>query len=702
MSFYLNLLYNNLGINIYLTIILFLMTCIVTLFLIFMLIILFLDSLYRPNIPQYPFNIILDRIIPLITLFFPSIIIYFSQPFETWFSRLALLIMIHSLILAPIFYYWSQLRRWHNNENDVYYQSWKHPRLYYHISIALIYPLLWGIFFSLSRFLRLGAIYNIWDYIKISLNDIIVILFLMPYLMVWIAIIFLLILQKKNHLWNIFSSLLYSIHIYLLQYYIYFKFMELLHKSGFFITCLLTLNVAYDNKGAWYQRFTNYFYYNTKWITFIMFCLVIFEIFLTNKIYYGLYILFVYTCISRTLSCYFAYAQTDFVYDCCYSDYCFLNIENIKLRYPHRFWTYFNDAEHYFGFEYSYTRKQAEMLSNEMKKPKAKWILCKKIPQDVHQDRVNLRVQRKPYAPFYLRVAASYLHVNRVRWMHTERIINKAVNYHSCTALFTKTFFDKVVLINSNWKHLNHIQAAKIVTPHPSFPIYRPFNQTFTPKRQDFIGMQEENIPSNFKPLIEKGVKVEPYDTAIKEHQPVYLLQASPDTVFIFKNGKFIDQRTHALDQKTNNPGLGNNKILSEITTERYRSTIDRFEKQLKCSKGLLNNDILTALLQLKETCHDFEKHQLSWAKNLHLFPDNFIPPSKLPQNFSYTQFHSEALHQIKLSEIRMQKISDYLYAKKVPQINHGVFPQQALDLFEDSQLQQILGDVLSEFKTVN
>lgn len=224
--------------------------------------------------------------------------------------------------------------------------------------------------------------------------------------------------------------------------------------------------------------------------------------------------------------------------------------------------------------------------------------------------------------------------------MHTERIINKSFNYHSCTALFTKTFFDKVVLINSNWKHLNHIQAAKIMTPYPSFSMYKPYNQTFTSKRHDFIGMQEENIPSNFKSLIKQGVKVEPYDTATKEHQ------ANPDTVFIFKNGNFTDQRTRTLYQKTNNPGLGNNKILSEITTERYRSTIDRFENELK-SKRFINNNILTALLQLKETSYDFEKHQISWAKILYLFPDNFIPPLKIPQNFSYAQIYPEALHQI-------------------------------------------------------
>lgn len=144
------------------------------------------------------------------------------------------------------------------------------------------------------------------------------------------------------------------------------------------------------------------------------------------------------------------------------------------------------------------------------------------------------------------------------------------------------------------------------------------------------------------------------------------------------------------MDQKTNNPGLGINKLLSEITLERYKSTVDRFERTLKSEK-LLNEEISTTLLNLKETYNDFEKHQLIWAESLHLFPDNFIPPLKLPQNFSYAQFNPEAMRQIKISEYRMKRISDHLYFKKIPQVNHGKFPQEALDLFQDSIIQDIL-----------
>jgi hypothetical protein len=38
-------------------------------------VILFLDSLYRPNIQQYLYNLVLDRMLPIIALLSPSILV---------------------------------------------------------------------------------------------------------------------------------------------------------------------------------------------------------------------------------------------------------------------------------------------------------------------------------------------------------------------------------------------------------------------------------------------------------------------------------------------------------------------------------------------------------------------------------------------------------------------------------------------------
>lgn len=687
MTSYFNLLYHNIGFNSWFTLLVLILVSLAILGVIFICIIIMLDTLYRPNIPQYPFNIILDCVIPLLVLFLPSIIILYLLVFDTWFTRITLLILIHIFVLVPLFHYWSKLRCWHHKKDEASYSLWSHPRIYKNIAFALVYPLLWGVFFSLSRFLRLGVTYNIYDYIISLPLDLLVIIFILPYLRMWTIIFLFYFSQIRRYLWNECSILLYSSHIYLLQYFVYFRFMELIYKSSFIIIYAL---IYHNNKNnsCWWQRTINHLYYNPAWITLFMLGMIIFEIIITNKIYYGIYILFIYTSIYRIFSCYFAYAHTDFIFDCCFSDYCFLTDKKIKPRYPQRFWFYFQDAEYYFGFEYQYTKKQSEMLVKELNKPKAQWRLRKKVSQDLHQDYVNLRIAKRLTSPFSLRMAANYLHTNRVRWVHTERIINTPM-LHSCCALFARSIYEKIVLLNSNWSNLTHIQAAHV--PTPVFPhMYKPFNQTFSYHKKHLIGIQEENTPSNFASLIKEGVIVEPYNEVNKEHTPVYLPQANPDIIFIFKNSKFIDKRTHALDQKTNNPGIGNNKMLSEITPQRYNSTLDRLEKELKIN-NYLNNEILNVFIQLKETANNFEIHQNIWANNLHFFPNKFIPPLKLPQNFSYAQLTEHAKHQIKIAESRMTKISELLYNKKIPQINHGKFPKEALDLFENSEMQNLL-----------
>ena len=92
---------------------------------------------------------------------------------------------------------------------------------------------------------------------------------------------------------------------------------------------------------------------------------------------------------------------------------------------------------------------------------------------------------------------------------------------------------------------------------HPN--LYIPFGQTFVYKRTHFIGVHEENIPSNFTSLIKEGIKVEPYEP--KVHIPIFMLQAKPDIIFNFEQGIFTYKRVHALDQKTNNPGIGKSTI---------------------------------------------------------------------------------------------------------------------------------------------
>ena len=692
MTYYLNILFLNHVIFLLVLII----TALTLITFCVLLIILFLDSLYRPNITQYPFSVFFDRVIPMCSILFPFFMIIFFKPLDTWFACLLLLICFNIFILVPLLHYWSELRQWDKSSSTVSFDSWKHPRLYKNIAIAMIYPLLWGLYFSMSRFLRLGKSYNVVNYLSESNPDLIVLfLFSLPYLICGIIIILFYLAKIRNYFWSRVSILLYSLHIYLLQFYIYFRMMELLYKSAFLMECLLTINISNKIYKSRWRRVINYLYYNPKVFTVILLSSLLVEILYTKNLYYGIYILFVYPLVYSILSCYFSYLSTNFIFDSCLSDYCSTRYNFLNPRYPLIFWTYFRDAEYYFGFQYEFTYQQTLLIADSMKKKEAQWVLRKKISYDIHQDLLNKRILGRTTSTFCMRLAANYLHINRVRWLHGERLLNVGYKYHSCTALFAKTTYQQIVLLNNSWSHLKHIQAAK--HPIESIPsdMYKPSKKIFPLLRKDFMGHQEINTPDNFIPLMEKGVKVEPYNSNNIEHKPVYFSQANPDIIYVFKDSQFIEKRSHAFDQKTNNPGLGNNKVFSEITTQRYNSTIDRFEKHLRSIQPI-TEQVLQTLTDLKKTSEDPQQHQIIWAKNIHLFPDNFVPPMRIPQNFSYNQFTEEALKKIKAAEIQLKKVSDYLYTKKIPQVNNGIFSKEALDLFEDSFMQTILNQDIS------
>ncbi len=51
-------------------------------------------------------------------------------------------------------------------------------------------------------------------------------------------------------------------------------------------------------------------------------------------------------------------------------------------------------------------------------------------------------------------------------------------------------------------------------------------------------------------------------------------------------------------------------------------------------------------------------------------------------------------LEKLKTASLRMTRVSDYLYLKKVPQPENNALPEQALDFFQDSIIQQIFKDL--------
>ena len=200
--------------------------------LIFICLIITLDLVYRPNIKQYPFNIILDHITPIVAIFSPIFIIIILNPENTsLLTKFVYGLLLYIFLILPLIYFWSKHRNWFVEPNN---HSWKHPAIYLRIAVALIYPLVFSVLVCCLRLLRLGNTINITEYIPSEILTIIFLLLLLfPYIKTWALIIKTTMIQIYTFLWQESLILVKSIRFRSLQYETIFRILQLIHKASF-------------------------------------------------------------------------------------------------------------------------------------------------------------------------------------------------------------------------------------------------------------------------------------------------------------------------------------------------------------------------------------------------------------------------------------------------------------------------------------
>jgi hypothetical protein len=648
--------------------------------LILVVIIILLDKAYRPSIPQYPFNFFLDRLIPLIALFLPLLLVLFLCPTSIpWIQRFFVLILIHCFILIPLFYYWSDLRSWSNSLDNTsfipkQYRTWDNPCLYLDISIALIYPMIWGMYLSCSRYFRLGSTVDLYSILLGVNSNWFIVLFLFPY---WLPFFLIIASSIKRNLWEHTYKILYSLHLFAIRFSCYFFVIETLFKFNFLVVSLISLQGPVYFKEDVKSRLhliINYFFYHPKvFDIFFILSLIIELYFNKGYLYYGTYTLFIYPIMRTILSIFFnLYYEHDWFFDCCLSDYIRSNF--ISPRYPLIFWQHAADAHDSYGFSWDLPSKLLVIQQSYIIKYSS--ILKR-------SSKLHIRIfKSKDRYPFRIRFTSSFYNEHQIRWVHTQ-IVNKL---HSATPFFIHNIYDRINLINDSWRNLSRIQHLdknrSVVTPSN---LYHNFPRSYPLQKNKIIGIQEENLPTNFIPLIENNVVVEPYNKHL--HSAEYLSQPEPDLYLGFSQSLFKEKRNLTVDLKSDG-GLGRNHILTEITDFKYKSTLNRHRKHLDPSNATELNLVLD---NLALTCNDFDNHQLVWAKSLHLFPPYMLPPLRLPQNINTKLFTQETLIQLKKSSIKLKLISDHLHNKKVPNVSGNQYPIEAYDLFEDCYIQKLL-----------
>ena len=161
----------------------------------------------------------------------------------TLIQKFGLIILIHSFIIIPLFYLWAKQRYWFSQTTGLSYNSWSHPRLFFNIALALIYPLLWGCYFSFIRYLCLGTelhFFTILDYFW-SIETLIILLFILSGLfniIVWFLLLWSVFIFFRTYLWNSFSIIMYALHLELIRFNCYVFFMEKIYKLHFLFSIL--------------------------------------------------------------------------------------------------------------------------------------------------------------------------------------------------------------------------------------------------------------------------------------------------------------------------------------------------------------------------------------------------------------------------------------------------------------------------------
>ena len=413
------------------------------------LILILLGEVYRPNIPQYPFNVFLDKIIPIIIICFIPLFAY-TNPLELNLTILSLLCLsVQCVIITPLMYLWSMHRNWSTSINGPLV-TWDSPIFFLALSLALIYPLIWGIYFSLSRYLRLGNYLDLSSIIFYITPDmigfIIASLPLVSCLTFWCILSVLKffspylsnVTKFRLFLWQHTSMLLYSFHIHLLQYNLYFFWAKNLFKLHYFLFTVLTSNSPMyitDNKslrGNKMQKFFCYLYFNPYWFGISIVFIACLEIIITVKLFYTFYILFWYILVLNIIRCFTSYGFSKFVYDMCFSDYIRGNF--ITPRFPLQFWYRMEHSEFIFGIsgihnnlildkvkQFSVDKEKLYIKNYDYTRNLKLLYRVSGVTRVKSRDTVNHILNRKVH-PWYTRFKADF-RLMEFRWFHCTSVL---------------------------------------------------------------------------------------------------------------------------------------------------------------------------------------------------------------------------------------------------------------------------------------
>ena len=576
--------------------------------------------------------------------------------------------------------------------------------------LSIIYPSIWGLYFSLSRYIRMGSTLDIYHYFSsISIDWYILIPFLLRYIIVWLAIYRYLLGSLRLTLWSYTEAMLYKFHIKALQYYIYFRLCELIYKGLFVYFDIISGNsgasIRYLKDCGIIRRTISYMFYRPYILHLIFVLSLLLELVLTKgELHYGVYSLFLYPFILGLIHCLHQFGYSNFIRDVCMSDYCALNFT--KPRYYNRFWFYLPRAEHYFGFEYTYPEDLKDVIqrtvtleeSFSLKKNKQLNDLRNRLWGRRHIFNIEALKSGRPRSEYSkniitglphrwsIRIAGFYHDTYKIRWYHTTKVLYNPLNkLHPLTIKFVAHDpYTVLALLNHPANNFSHIQR---LTKHNSWPspeeLYKPSNLVIPHRTKTLIDVLEVNFIHRFKSLANDNVILGTYKSMKEKYGHVEnSMQMRPDMVSYWLDSYFKFKGYLGTDQKEKQvTHYGRNQVITNPETN-YHDILTDYKLALKKKLGALTPELEDILKALEATSNDPDVHIRTWAESIHLFPEKWIPPLLLNKTFDESQLKPEIIDLLLKANITLKKISDKLYELSVPETE---------DFFDDSLIQKMM-----------
>jgi hypothetical protein len=533
-------------------------------------------------------------------------------------------------------------------------------------------------------------------------------LFILPYTFLWFCLFLYICRSIRLTLWFYTSSLLYSIHIPLLQYYDYFRLCELVYKALFLYHDIVSGSVGattWDLKSAsWFRKIISYVYYHPYILTIIFFFSLVLEVFLSGGLlYYGVYSLFIYPFVYSLFRCFHMFYCTRFIQDVCMSDYIALNFNH--PRYYHRFWFYLPRAEYYFGFEYTYPPDLLDVIRKTCALEEIAYTHSTKYSDDLtnrvwgHKHTLDYSKTIMTGLPrkWPVRIAAFYWNKKRVRWYHTSTVLYSPISekIHPLTIHFIKNNpYAILSLVNHPGQNFGLIQkVSKNVTWPTPKELYKDTSKILIEnENKTLTDVLEVNLVVRFKSLAQNGVILGTYKP-MKErfgYTNLETMQMRPDLMSWWLKAQYQYKGYLGIDQKAKNvTNFGRNQIITD-PNKSYHEIIDNFKEGLETKYGSLTQEMLNVLRKLKKTSFNPEAHIQVWAESLHLFPDKWKPPLLLDKSFDSSNLKPEIIEFLRKGEAEIKRISDELYTLNISE-ETGSFDEKALDRFEGSFIQDLL-----------